>query len=214
MGLMFLTLVTLATLACAALAGSDALAQEAPKPVASVTVALNEILADPPPESPGDANGDGVRDASDDEFVEIHNFGPVPVDIAGWTLLDSTAVRHVFPDSVPLLLQPGEFATVFGGGTPTGFEGVVMVASTGRLQLNNTNDRVALLDRHGDVVDVHAYRGEGDDDVSMVRVPDGWGEWVRAGEDDTQAPFSPQRWNGGPTRTVRETWGGVKARVP
>lgn len=199
---------------CALLAAGPSAALASPAAAAKPTVALNEILADPPPESAGDANRDGVRDSSDDEFVEIYNYGPLAVDIAGWAVLDSTAVRHVFPDSVPLLLEPGAFATVFGGGSPAEFEGLVAVASTGRLQLNNLRDRVALLDAHGELVDSHVYGGEADDDLSLVRVPDGWGSWVRAGEDLTLAPFSPQRWNGGPTKAVRETWGGLKARVP
>ena len=34
---------------------------------------LNEVLYDPPSGSAGDANGDGVRDPNDDEFVEFVN---------------------------------------------------------------------------------------------------------------------------------------------
>ena len=32
---------------------------------------INEIHADPAADLPGDANGDGIRDAGDDEFIEF-----------------------------------------------------------------------------------------------------------------------------------------------
>ena len=69
---------------------------------------INEILADPASGLAGDSNGDGVRDFSDDEFVEVVNVSGASVDISGWTLVrrlrrdpqlprrhcDSRPVRH------------------------------------------------------------------------------------------------------------------------
>jgi len=173
-------------------------------------IGLNEILADPPPDLAGDANRDGVRNSSDDEFVELINRGPAPVDLAGWSLRDSVEVRHVFPDSVPLVLSPGELATVFGGGTPTGFSGLVFTASSGRLSLNNGGDLVELLAPGGSTQDSHAYGAEGGRDLSLVRLPDGTGEWHLAGDLGSQAPHSAHLLNGGAAAPQASTWGQLK----
>ena len=47
---------------------------------------INEFLADPASGSAGDANGDGTRSFSEDEFVEIVNDTGSDVDISGLTL--------------------------------------------------------------------------------------------------------------------------------
>src|SRR5437867_9369322 len=44
-------------------------------------------LADPPEGPAGDANGDGVRNSSQDEFVEILNRSSAPIDISGFKKL-------------------------------------------------------------------------------------------------------------------------------
>jgi len=178
----------------------------------AVSMRINEILADPPPGLAGDANGDGTRDSSDDEFVELVNAGPEPVDIAGWAISDSSEVRHVFPDSLPIVVLPGGIVTVFGGGTPTGIGGLVFTASTGRLSLNNDSDVVMLTNAGGAAVDRHAYGSEGGRDRSLVRAPDGTGDWFLAGDQGTLTPFSPGHWNGGATPVIPETWGALKAR--
>jgi hypothetical protein len=101
------------------------------------SVVINETLADPADDLPGDANGDGTRDSSDDEFIEIVNVSGAELDLSGWTLSDAVQVRHTFPaDSV---IPAGCTAVIFGGGVPTGgFGGAVMqTASTGALGLNN-----------------------------------------------------------------------------
>ena len=59
-------------------------------------VIINEIHADPD-STDGDANGDGTRHSSADEFVEIVNNGDSDLDISGWNLSDGVSVRHVFP---------------------------------------------------------------------------------------------------------------------
>ena len=73
----------------------------------------------------------------------------------GLGLKDGSSVRHVFADGT--VLNPGEFTTVFGGGSPTGFSGKVYTASTGGLGLANTGDEVSLLDAAAGLVDFHAY---------------------------------------------------------
>ena len=59
---------------------------------------ITEVLADPPPGPSGDENGDGHRDPSEDEFVELTNTGTTPVCLSGWALGDAVeAERHAFP---------------------------------------------------------------------------------------------------------------------
>jgi hypothetical protein len=175
-----------------------------------VSVKLNEILADPPADLAGDANRDGVRDASDDEFVELVNCGTEPVDISGWQLRDGTSARHVFAES-GVILQPGEFATVFGGGTPTGFKGKVFTASSGGLGLANTGDLVSLLDSQAALVDVHAYGSEGGSDQAMVRLPDCSDLWGLPADAGLDAPFSPHAPNQGDSSVDTSSWGSIKA---
>src|SRR5690606_40151137 len=66
----------------------------------SAQLIINEIHADPAGDITGDANGDGVRDANADEFIEFVNIGSTPLDISGYRLFDSNSsviLRHVFP---------------------------------------------------------------------------------------------------------------------
>jgi hypothetical protein len=176
----------------------------------SIYVRINEILADPPADMEGDANMDGERDASDDEFIEIVNCGASPVDMSGWRLSDAMSVRHVFPDSGFVLL-PGEFLTVFGGGTPTGFLGKVVTASSGGLSLANTGDVVSLSDVEGSLVDIQSYGGEGGGDQSMIRYPDCSDTWMLCSEAGLEAYFTPQAPNDGQSAVTNSTWGTIKS---
>src|SRR6185369_8542101 len=58
----------------------------------SVTLIINEYLADPPAGPPGDANGDGITNSTQDEFVELVNNGTSPVDIGGFTISDAIQI--------------------------------------------------------------------------------------------------------------------------
>ncbi|HYJ47674.1 MAG TPA: lamin tail domain-containing protein, partial [Pyrinomonadaceae bacterium] len=66
-------------------------------------ILINEVLADPPDGLAGDANHDGVRDSSDDEFVELANTTSNDINIGGFQLLTrstgaaTNTVRHTFP---------------------------------------------------------------------------------------------------------------------
>ncbi len=133
--------------------------------------AINEIHADPASGLAGDANGDGVRSFSDDEFVEIVNNTGGAFDISGWTLADGFSVRHTFPAGT---VVPDQCAVVvFGGGTPTGAFGntSVQTASTGSLGLNNSGDSVTLNDGGADVA-LATYGSAGGDNQSLTLDPD------------------------------------------
>jgi len=139
-------------------------------------VLINEFLADPPKGLEGDANNDGVSSTSNDEFIEIVNFGTSKTDISQWSIKDKVAVRHVFESGT--ILEPYECIVVFGGGTPTGFEVKVNVASTGSLGLNNSGDNIALYDFNGGIKDSVIYNSEGNRNQSLTRYPDGEEEFV------------------------------------
>lgn len=149
-------------------------------------LSINEILADPPgsaaPDLQGDANRDGRRDGSEDEFIEIVNTSDQTVDISGLVISDSTQNRHTFADNTRLAAGAG--IVVFGGGAPPFddpvFGGAVVVtASSPSLGLNNTDDVVTLKLRVGAsdvVIASQAYGGASGTsavtDQSLTRVPD------------------------------------------
>jgi hypothetical protein len=155
-----------------------------------LTLSINEVLADPANGDAGDANGDGTRDAVQDEFVEILNTGDAPVDLSGVTLSDGVAVRHVFAQGTTL--EAGKAIVVFGGGTPTGtFGGAqVVTASSGALGLNDGGDSVILTQPGNIETDRLDYGAEGNSDESLTRSPEGNGAFVQH-ETVSDASYSP-----------------------
>ncbi len=151
---------------------TDLLSDEVNHPV----VLISEIHADPAPGLAGDANGDGVRDPNEDEFIELLNTGFLPIDISGWTLSDADLLRHTFAPGT--VIPSREAAVVFGGGTPTGdfgnaaANGLVFTASTGSLSLRNVGDTVTLADERAAVIQTVQYGNEGGQNQSLVRDPD------------------------------------------
>lgn len=189
--------------------GAPAPAENAPGGAAVDLAVLNEFLADPPADLAGDANGDGTRDSAEDEFVEILNFGSTPLDLSGWTIQDATGIRHEFEKG--LTLEVGELYVVFGGGTPTGIPSRSDVASSGGLSLNNTSDEVKLVASDGIPRDLHAYGPEGNEDQSIIRIPDATGNWTRPHDVGYSWNFSPGVLNESPSSVESESWGRVKS---
>lgn len=138
----------------------------------SAQLVINEFFADPAADLSGDANGDGVRSATDDEFVELVNTSGSAIDIGGWTISDGVQVRHTFADST--VIEDGQVVLVFGGGTPTGSFGgaLVTTSSLGGLGLNNSGDSITLADGVGVVVASASYADEGSADTSLTLSPD------------------------------------------
>jgi len=102
---------------------------------------ISEILADPDKSLKGDSNHDGIRDAQQDEFIEILNVGKQAVCLTGWQLRNQNNLLHVFPIGTKLF--PGKAIVVFGGGIPIG--------SFGNAIIQQANFSAALkLKRHGD----------------------------------------------------------------
>ena len=135
-------------------------------------IIINEVLYDPPSGNAGDANGDGTREAQEDEFIEFVNLGGT-LDISGYSIHDNAQERHVFPQGT--VITPGGVLVLFGGGTPTGAFGnaIVQTATTGLLNMNNTGDFVTLYNNNGEVVltfDVEPLSNNPDE--SYTRYPD------------------------------------------
>ena len=134
------------------------------------SLVINEILADPDGVT-GDANGDGVVDTSQDEFVEIINTAAFALNVSGWTINDLSQIRHVFPPGT--VIEPSCGILVFGGGTPNGLFGgmPVQTASTNTLALNNTGDQISVKNGATTVVS-YTYGTEGGNNTSLTRDPD------------------------------------------
>ena len=112
---------------------------------------INEVLYDPPSGISGDANGDGTREAQEDEFIEFVNLGGT-LDLSGYTVHDNAQERHVFPEGT--VLPSGGVLVLFGGGNPTGAFGnaIVQTATNGILNMNNAGDFVTVYNPNGEVV--------------------------------------------------------------
>jgi len=136
-------------------------------------VVLNEILADPPSGLAGDANQDGIRSTTQDEFIEILNFGDVSVDLSGWSLSDAVKSRHVFPAATSL--DPKSYLVVFGGGSPALVDIDWQIASSGSLGLNNSGDTLTLSNEHLGIVYQMTYGAMANKNQSIVLSPEGSG---------------------------------------
>ena len=127
----------------------------------AAVVFINEVLAN---EAGSDVNG---------EFVEIVNSGGTAADLSGWTVSDSTGVRHTFASGTSL--AAGKAIVVFGAaaGIPAGTVNAVG-ASTGGLTLGNSGDTVTVKNSAGTTVDTTTYPSSlsSTDGVSMNRSPD------------------------------------------
>ncbi len=136
-----------------------------PPPPAAGALVINEVLADPPVDY--DANGDGVLDPSQDEFVELVNAGTGPLDLSGATISDSVGVRTTLPASTTL--AAGEVLVMFSGGTPAPIAGVRVMTASAALQLNNAGDTLTVKSAAGAVLGTVTWAAEGGADQSLVR---------------------------------------------
>lgn len=179
----------------------------------ATNIVINEFLADPAANLPGDANGDGVRDGSDDEFVELVNSSSTSIDLSGYTLNDATELRHTFPNGT--ILQPNDAVVVFGGGTPTGFDFYdVQIASSGALGLNNSGDDIVLKDADGLIVVSVTYGSDAGDNQSLTRDPDISGTSFVKHSDATGSGgslFSPNKTISGTEFRGLSVWDGDQA---
>jgi hypothetical protein len=143
-----------------------------PAPVAAA-VLLNEVLADPA----RDWNLDGTVSSRDDEWVEIINTGPGPVNLAGYRLAGPDSVwRYEFSGVLPA----GAVQVVYGRQSYD-WEVANSRPAYG-LRLSNSGGEVDLFQvgSSGAVrVDACVYKDhEAEDDRSSARGPDGGAAWI------------------------------------
>lgn len=149
---------------------------------------LNEVLYDPPTDTiEGDANGDGIRDANDDEFVEFVNSSESSLDISGYKLFDSDRLaantpNHQFPTNT--VLSPGQAVVVFGGGTPNSSFGdaLIFTSSNQVLNLNNSGDVLTVKNSNDSTIFIFDITPlSNNPNESYTRSPDLSGEFVQHG---------------------------------
>jgi hypothetical protein len=173
---------------------------------APINLIFNEILYDPGATVvDGDANGDGIRDANQDEFIELYNNSSKPIDLSGYKIFDADALlkdsaKHTIPNGT--ILQPNKVLVIFGGGTPTGVFGgaTVQKASSGDLNLTNAGDFITIKDASNNVVltiDIEPWSNNPDE--SYTRSPDITGDFVQHATAEPTKKFSPgTKLNGSP----------------
>ena len=155
-------------------------------------VLINEFLADPPDGPAGDANRDGVRDASQDEFIELVNTTTHDIDLSGYQIFTRSTgpdtLRHVF--AAGTVLRSCSAVLVFGGSNSSfnpndpAFGGALVVrASSGGLSLVNSGGVISLLDQASAIVNLVSYGGSSginaDNNQSLTRSPDITGNFAQ-----------------------------------
>jgi hypothetical protein len=154
----------------------------------NTTLVINEVLFDPASGTNGDANGDGSRDSSEDEFIEFVNNSNSALDISGYKIYDAStfldlpvtdAPRHVVPANTTI--PANGIYVLFGGGTPTNIPGdVIQVSTTGDLNLTNGGDSITVTNAAGDVLIIFDSAVEGLNmgaDQSAMRNPNLTGDF-------------------------------------
>lgn len=166
-----------------------------------VPMIFNEVLVDPASGTGGDANNDGTRSASEDQFVELVNVydsdddGEVEtIDISNWELrLDDNTLVHKFLAGTTI--DPYEAIVVFGGGVPIGTFGgsQYQISSEGGLSLDTSEGRIILQDEDGVLQSAFQYGSEAEVAQSLTRSPDitGYLTAHASAEDAGGTLFSP-----------------------
>lgn len=131
-------------------------------------IVINEVLIRPH----YDWEGLGGVDTGD-EFIELLNLGPLPVNLRGWTLDDvegAGSKPYTFPNKT---LPPGDFMVLFRSRT--------------HIALNDSGDFVRILAPDGRLVDQLSYLRVRAYNLSYGRLPDGsghlaYGLWPTPGQ--------------------------------
>jgi Tol biopolymer transport system component len=173
----------------------------------SRAIVINEVLADPPDGIAGDANHDGIRDGTQDEFVEIVNASASEaIGLSGWTIRTratgstNETTRLTFPPATNI--GPGEAALVFGGGNFTPNDPIFGCAQVFKanspssgLSLSNSGLTILVRDAAGNLITQFSYGGatglEGNSSQSLTRSPDITGRFALHSTTNSPRRFSP-----------------------
>jgi len=137
---------------------------------------INEINADPGE----DANGDGITDSDNDEFIEIYNNSDNSINLVGYTISDENSVRYTFP--LNTIIWAHSAAVVFDDGDVIGEFGGATTFICGELSANNSDESFTLKNPSGVIVDSVYYGSEGGDKQSLTRNPDITGDFTKHSE--------------------------------
>src|SRR5215218_4203119 len=126
----------------AALLTFAVLSASAPAPVARAAVVVNEIFYNAP------------NDLDDVQWVELHNTGDAPADVAGWTLDQGKVFTFPAAAAIPakgflvVALAPAAFEKAYGA----------KALGPMKRPLKRGGERIELRDGAGAVVDTVRYR--------------------------------------------------------
>lgn len=152
---------------------------------------IHEALMSVPPGLEGDANADGVRDAYDDEFIEVLNITDDTLNLKGVRVGVGTRAKWTFKD---ICLKPAQAVVLFGGpkGTPPYSRDEVLYLTTPtRLSMSNQRGTLWLRDAQNTLL----FRVDYDDPkaVSYTLWPQFTGDRFVPHTSVHETPFSPGR---------------------
>lgn len=189
---------------------------------ANAQLIINEVLYDPSNAGlDGDANGDGIYDQVQDEFIEFVNTSTVDLDVSRYRIYDHDTItglktlRHTM--GYDLILPPGGALVVFGGGTAIGtFGGAHVEVDLGTLglSLGNLGEKIFLADSSGNWIDsINTNALSNNPNESYTRNPDITGAFVQHGSATPGKLFSPGTYiNGTPFNTQTGISGIIKEK--
>lgn len=152
---------------------------------------INEVLMNVPTGEAGDANADGVRDAYDDEFLELVNVSEERLDLEGIEVLNGEKVKHTF---LSLCLAPREAVVLFSGPKGRGViarDGVIFMGADTRLGFSNSAGGISL--RHPSGRTLFSFSYEQSRQASYVLWPELTGAQLVPHDTLLEALFSPGR---------------------
>lgn len=148
-------------------------------------IRITEVLSDPPPDLQGDANGDGVRNAYEDEFIELVNLTDDALKLDDVYVYVGEQFRFHFEQHC---MKPRSSIVLFSSGVPNVPPEVAVLTTETRLSLSNSGASVHLL-RGELVLDTFSYTGPANG--SWIRWPEPDGTTIARHKDISDAYFSP-----------------------
>ena len=136
-----------------------------------------------------------------DEFIEVQNLGPDPVDLSGWRVGDGEETDEILARRGDPILPGGAFGLILDSGyfehstryDPLPEEAVILMvgdATLGKGGLSNSRpERVVLIAAEGDTVAAVAYR--------VGNVPGHSDEKIQPGGGDAPDNWADSKWDGG-----------------
>lgn len=147
---------------------------------------LEEVLANVPPDPNGDADGNGTRNAYDDEFIKVSTSSNHPVSLKQVEIRVNNKRAYLFPPS--LCLPANGWATLFSKTTINDKSPPNRISVNKRLSLNNSKGTIEIVRNGTDVLDRIEYGPN--TKGSWVRIPIHSGPFLRH-HDATRSYFSP-----------------------